>query len=63
MSCTCKDETQTKTLTCGQCKKEWSQPLASHERVSECPEHHHMIAICFPHRAPAPLCSDCAKTF
>ncbi len=56
--CICNDESQTRTQNCLNCKNDWTRPLDHHERVSKCPEHRNMIAICSPGYRLCPTCTE-----
>ena len=47
-SCTCEDLTQKKTLTCfnKQCNSKWEVALDDFERMANCSQHRHCVAIC-----------------
>ena len=57
-NCCCNDKTLTRNLGCANCHTKWSEPMPSHERMGQCPQHHSSIAIC---GGSARLCEKCTN--
>lgn len=55
-TCTCDDETQTKTIECLNCKVSFNKPLDHFERINGCNIHHSSVAIC---SVGGSLCKPC----